>query len=63
MSSDFAIDEKGYRWENVLSSSTWTSFFPALLRLESKLIVAACEFVRYVKKLVQNEDDNTFSHL
>jgi hypothetical protein len=31
-------DEKGYRWAKVLSSSFWS----ALFRLESKLIVAAC---------------------
>jgi hypothetical protein len=33
--------------EKVLSSSFWLSFFSALLRLESKLIVAAREFVTY----------------
>jgi hypothetical protein len=52
-------------------------FLSALLRLESKLIVAACRDASVIrgifrvrtlrqkgrKKLVQNQDDNTFSHL
>jgi hypothetical protein len=36
------IDEKGYRWAKVLSSSFCACFLSALLRLESKLIGAAC---------------------